>query len=229
LSLETYAVVADLYLARGQEVNSSRPNFTGDVFADVPIPGVQDGGMAVIVAHPCTMRGSQARMRERILVAAVCEHDRIGREAWTKGYYDFMPFPELINGNFYVGRLDELGTALTVDLNTDKRIACLSEYGVYLLQQRLIWHFTRLAVETFRIQEAFAHTYEEADLLEEWTDTLSVTGVSRADAAAKFEEFIRADHGNGRTLQKDLQDVQRRSAVRVACRNEARRLSSGSA
>ncbi len=229
MNLETYAVVADLYLARGQEVNSNRPAFTGDVLADVPIPGIQDGGMAVIVAHPCTMRGSQARMRERILVAAVRGHSRIGREAWTKGYYDFMPFPELINSNFYVGRLDELGTALTVDLNTAKRVACLSEYGVNLLQQRLIWHFTRLAVETFRIQEAFAHTYEEADLLEEWSDTLSLTGVSHADAAASFEEFIRADHGNGRTLQEDLRDVQRRSAVRVACRNEARRLSSGSA
>ncbi len=228
MSLETYAVAADLYLARGQDVNSSRPAFTGDVFASVPIPGVQDGGMAIIVAHPCTMRGPQARMRERVLVAAVREHVPVLREAWRKGYYGLMPLPELINSNLHVGQFDELGKALTVDLTTDKRVACLSEYGVNLLQQRLIWHLTRLEVETFRIQEAFAHTFEEADLLEEWSETLSARGVSPADAAASFEAFIRVDHGNGRMLQEDLRDVQRRSAVRVACRNEARRLSAAS-
>lgn len=225
MSLETYAVAADLYLARGQDVNSSRPAFTGDVFADVPIPGVQDGGMAIIVAHPCTMRGPEARMSERVLVAAVREHSPIGREAWARGYYGLMPLPELINGNMHVGQFDELGKALSADLTTDKRLACLSEYGVNLLQQRIIWHLTRLEVETFRIQEAFAHTFEEADLLEEWTETLFESGVSPVDAAASFEAFIRVDHGNGRTLQDDLRDVQRRSAVRVACRNEARRLS----
>ena len=228
MSLETYALAADLYLARGQDVNSSRPLFTGDIFAGVPILGVQDGGMAIIVAHPCTMRGPQARMRECVLVAAVREHVPVLREAWGKGYYGLMPLPELINGRLHVGQFDELGKALTVDLTTDKRVACLSEYGVNLLQQRLIWHLTRLEVETFRIQEAFAHTFEEADLLEEWTDTLSATGVSTVDAAASFESFIRADRGSGRTLQKDLRDVQRRSAVRVACRNEARRLSAAS-
>lgn len=228
MSLEIYAIAADLYLARGQDVNSSRPAFTGDVFGDVPIPGVQDGGMAIVVAHPCTMRGPQARMRERVLVAAVRAHSPIGREAWARGYYDLMPLPELINGNLHVGRFDELGKALTVDLTTGKRVACLSEYGVNLLQQRLIWHLTLLEVETFRIQEAFAHTFEEADLLEEWTDTLSAGGLSPADAAASFEAFIRVDHENGRTLQEDLRDVQRRSAVRVACRNEARRLSAAS-
>lgn len=228
MSLETYAVAADLYLARAQDVNSSRPAFTGDVFASVPIPGVQDGGMAIIVAHPCAMRGPQARMRERVLVAAVREHVPVLRETWRKGYYGLMPLPELINGNLHVGQFDELGKALTVDLTTNKRVACLSEYGVNLLQQRLIWHLTRLEVETFRIQEAFAHTFEEADLLEEWTETLSARGVSSADAAASFEAFIRVDHGNGLTLQTDLRDVQRRSAVRVACRNEARRLSAAS-
>ena len=153
MSLETYAVAADLYLARGQDVNSSRPAFTGDVFASVPIPGVQDSGMAIIVAHPCTMRGPQARMRERVLVAAVREHVPVLREAWRKGYYGLMPLPELINGNLHVGQFDELGKALTVDLTTDKRVACLSEYGVNLLQQRLIWHLTRLEAEPVKPDE----------------------------------------------------------------------------
>ncbi len=49
--METYNEASDLYLARGKDVNIRRPIFSGDVFADVPIPGVQDRGMAVLIAH----------------------------------------------------------------------------------------------------------------------------------------------------------------------------------
>jgi len=47
--------------------------FTGDVFESVPIAGVQDAGMAVVVAHPCSMR-TGAELKPRILMAAVDEH-----------------------------------------------------------------------------------------------------------------------------------------------------------
>ena len=50
MSLETFETPGDLYLARGDEVNPLRPLFTGDVVADVAVPGVQDGGMAMVVA-----------------------------------------------------------------------------------------------------------------------------------------------------------------------------------
>lgn len=105
-----------------------------------------------------------------------------------------------------------------------QRLACLSVPGINLLQQRLIWHLTRFEVETFRLHEAFAHTFEEADLLEEWNDVVLDGGVTEAEATVLFEEFIRADLGNGRTLQKGLRDPQRRSSVRSAVRAEARRV-----
>ena len=35
------------------------------------IPGVQDGGMAVVVAHPCSMRGKDAQLEPKVLVASV--------------------------------------------------------------------------------------------------------------------------------------------------------------
>lgn len=73
MSLETYADAADLYLTRGQDVNPRRPLFTGDIFADVQVPGIQPGGMALIIAHPCTLRGRQAQLKEHVLVAAVRE------------------------------------------------------------------------------------------------------------------------------------------------------------
>jgi hypothetical protein len=77
-------------------------------------------------------------------------------------------------------------------------------------------------VPTYQLQEASAHVFEEADLLEEWNDTVYSAGVPLDEAAALFEGFVRADRGDGKTLQDDLRDPQRRSAVRIACRDEAR-------
>jgi hypothetical protein len=224
MPLETYMEAADLYLARGGDINDRRPLFTGDLFAEVPVPGVPGAGMAIIVAHPCSMRGSEARLRETVLVAAVEPHQPVGRDAWTRGYSDMMPLPEATGSDLYVGRFSRLGMANSEDLSAGRRVACLSVYGVNLLQQRLIWHLTRLEVPTFRLQEAFAHTYEEADILEDWSDILCDAGWVVADAAARFEQFVRSAGRSGRPLQEDLRDAQLRSAVRTACRTEARRL-----
>ena len=224
MTLETYAEPADLYLTRGEDVNGRRPFFTGDVFADVPIPGVQDGGMAFIIAHPCTLRGGNAQLREHVLMDAVREHANVGAQAWTRGFFDLMPMPELLGAELCVGRFEEMGRARTVDLVRTQRLACLSVLAINLLQQRLVWHLTRFDVETFRLHEAFAHTFEEADLLEEWNDVVCDAGVAEAQAAALFEAFIRTDRGGGRTYQSDLRDPQHRSSIRSAVRREARRV-----
>ncbi len=225
MTLETFDSPDELYLARGDEVNPLRPLFTGDVVADVAIPGVQEDGMAAVVAHPCSMRGRDAELGPRILVAAVEKHGKIGRSAWAGGHTGLMPLPDLVEaGGLCVARLDDIGKALTEHVTTSQRLACLSPFGVNLLQQRIIWRMTRHEVPTFLLQEASSHTFEEANLLEEWNDTVCQAGASPERAAAVFEAFLRSDCGDGRTLQNDLRDSQRRSSVRIACRNEARRV-----
>lgn len=47
------------------------------------------------------------------------------------------------------------------------------------------------SIPTSRFHEAFAHTLIEADLLEDWTDTLTEQGRSVADAVVLFDTFIR--------------------------------------
>jgi len=79
-------------------------------------------------------------------------------------------------------------------------------------------------VPTYQLQEVSAHVFEEADPLEEWSDTVCAAGSSPEQAAAAFEAFVRADRGGGKTLQGDLRDPQRRSTVRSACRAEAERV-----
>ena len=225
MSLETFGVPGDLYVARGADVNPNRPVFTGDVFESVPIAGVQDAGMAVVVAHPCSMR-TGAELKPRILMAAVDEHAPTGPNAWSRGFFDLTPLPDLTDRGLHVGSFEQLGQARTIDLDIGSRRACLSPFGVNLLQQRFIWYLTRLEVATFRLQEAFSHFFEEVDVMEDWIDTLRDSGMDGEDATRRFDAFIRTDLGGGRTLQTDLRDPQRRASVRQACRAEAQRLAS---
>lgn len=224
MSLETYQQPDDLYLSRDGDVAPLRPLFTGDVFRDLAIAGVQEGGMAVVIAHPCSMRGPEGRLGPVVLVAAVEAQGNIGANAWTHGHYDKSPLPSLEDGRAHSVRLDLIGQAATNEVVAAERIACASHFGVNLLQQRLVWYLTRLEVPTFKFNEAFSHTYEEADLLEEWHEVVVNAGESVDKSAALFEAFLRADLGGGQSLQLRLRDPQLKSGVRAACRAEARRL-----
>lgn len=227
MSLETYSSADDLYLARGREVNLRRPLLTGDVFKEVEIPGVGDEELAVLCAHPCSMRGLHAQLADRVLVGAVRDHAPVRREEWMKGFFDRMPLPELLaSGELHVAHLDLVGRARTKDLGVGRRVACLSNFGINLLQQRFVWHLTRCAVETFKFHEACSHALAEVDLLEDWNDILCEAGLAEPDALTRFDSFIRDRREGGRTRQDDLRDPQRRASVRSACRTEALRIAS---
>lgn len=221
MSLDTWDASDRLYLARGAEVSVSRPYFTGDVLNSIAIPGVQTEGAAMIVAHPCSMRGREARLRNQILVAAVAPHDAVPPQRWTDGFYDRMPLPELRGPGtaFECGWLDQLGRADRVEIQTSERIACASPVGVNMLQQRLVFHLTRVEVPTSTFWDAFAHTFEEADLLEEWADELGER-LGLDAAAAEFEAWIR-----GESRQQRLRDPQQRAPIRIELRVELRRRS----
>jgi len=60
-----------------------------------------------------------------------------------------------------------------------------------MLQQRLTCRLTRVDVPTADFNTALAHTFDEADLLEEWADTLGDAGWTQPAAAAEFETFMR--------------------------------------
>jgi len=199
-------------------VSAYRPLFTGDVVADVPIPGVQSTGRAIVLAHPCSIRGRDAKLVDSILMGAVEDHDPVAAHKWEHGFLNRMPLPELddVEGSFSVARLDRLGLAATTSIQGAERIACLSPLGVNLLQQRLVAHLTRAEIPTATFWEAFGHTYEEADLLEEWTEELADDDLDAA--AMEFETWIRTD-----TRQSRLMDPQLRASVRSAMRTEIRR------
>jgi hypothetical protein len=115
------------------------------------------------------MRGRDAQLAESILVGAVEDHDAVPAHKWEDGYLNRMPLPELDESpeSFAVARLDRIGLAQTSLITATNRLAGLSPVGVNILQQRLVGHLTRVEIPTSMFWEAFAHTYEEADLLEE--------------------------------------------------------------
>lgn len=219
MSLDAWDQADRLYRVRGPDVSPYRPFFTGDVLENLPIPGIQDNGAAMILAHPCSMRGRSARLLDRILVAAVQPHDPVPAHKWAQGYYDRMPLPECMGSGsgFFVAQLDDVGKAKRDDIVTACRLACLSPVGVNMLQQRLVHHLTRVEIPTSTIWEAFAHTYEEADLLEEWTEDLNGVLIP-SDAATEFDAWIRTE-----ARQERLRDPQHRAPIRSELRAEVRR------
>ena len=132
-----------------------------------------------------------------------------------------MPLPDLAGEGHWAGSLDLVGLCAVEDLEASTRIACLSVVGINLLQQRLTCHLTRTEIPTHLFYEAFAHTFEEAELLEEWCNDLCDVGWSKGPAVQEFDRFIRSEDP---TQQQRLRDPQLRMAVRQACRKEARRL-----
>lgn len=217
MSLEPASSPDRLYLAVGEDVNPSRPLFTGDVFERLDIPGVGETA-GILVGHPCSIRGRAGSLQRSLPIAAVESHDVVPDEKWSTGYLNRMALPGLpLDHGFHVVRLDLFGLVATATVMAATRVACLSHPGINQLQQRLVFHQTRLEVPTGQFQAAFDHTYEEADLLEEWVTDLDG---DEASLLSDFETWIR----DGDPSRQDrLKVPQERAPLRREMRAEIRR------
>ena len=214
MSLEPAAEPERLYLAVGADINSHRPLFTGDIFPDIEIPGVGPS-TAIIIGHPCSIRGKNGQLAERTPVAAVKTHAPVPTKRWSIGYFSMMPLAGLpAEGEFHVAHLNLFGLALTSELVTAERLACLSHPGINQLQQRLVFHQTRLEVPPGKFQQAFDHTYEEAELLEDWATDLSVVDDC---PVSSFESWIREGSPD---RQSRLKIREERASIRREMRKE---------
>jgi hypothetical protein len=159
-----------LYRARGDEVLSHRPVFTGDVFERIPVQslGETKTKTVIVLQHPCALRSNGIDLHPRMLVAELRSHKVIPVEDWT-GHVGKMPLPELIP-TVESGRrrqaafFDEPYLVSPDDLAVDRRIACLSQTGVNLLLQRWVHHNSRVVVPTVTYQEVSSPAYEEAGM-----------------------------------------------------------------
>ena len=220
-ALEAPGSPSDLYIASSPaEVEQARPFMTGDVFDGIAIPGLppESEGLGIVLTHPCSMRADGVRLIPRLHVARVAANQQIPLGKWGDGHFKVMPLPEL-DGGHYVARFEQMGLVESASLLPEKRIACLSPYGIHLLQQRFIWYLTRFLVPTHRLAEATESVFEEAQLEEEWVTRAIQGGAVRDASTAAFHEWVRFPDESGKSPQEQLADPQRRAGVRRAMRH----------
>jgi hypothetical protein len=231
LSLDRPASPDELYLARGDEVEPFRPILTGDVFSGITIPGVLGHDLAMVISHPCNMRVGD-RLRERIQMLPIVGYQEVPLEDWTTGGHArvfSLPESQLLDGPC-AARFDETGMIASVELTPERRRMCLSERGILLLLQRLVYSLCRADISGQLFDKAVGHVLAEAELLQEWNETLIPARTESGEAlvpalateAAAFDEYMKTE-ASGATLRNQLRDPYQRAAVRRAVRAEIAR------
>ena len=169
-NLESPIQPDDLYKYRGR-VPLTRPIFQGDIFEVTDLVCLPDNHRVAIITHPCSMREG-IKLRDRITIAHVSTTPSPLPLPW-KGHYGIMPLPGLDQDNrFWKIDFAEIHTIHSNILKADKRIACLEDMGIILLQQRYIFYLTRYTVETGTLYESSANVITETELMEEWVENL---------------------------------------------------------
>ncbi len=220
--LECPASASDLYLAASpEEVEAARPVLTGDVFPGVTVPGADGEGLAIVLTHPCSMRVDGVRLTKRLIMVRVAPGEEIRFNRWRTGYFKVMPLPGL-TGAHHSARFDEMGLVESAALPTTERVACMTPYGVNLLQQRFIWYLTRFLVPTYRLGEASDAVFEEADMEEEWVAHAIDKGEDPGKAAQAFHDWIRSSDESGANRQHQIKAPQRRAGLRRQMRSHLR-------
>lgn len=210
-----------LFLARGDEVNSNRPLYTGDVVTGVHLDVLRADPLTVaVVSHPCAMRAG-ARLLDHLHVAPVVAHSESGLQMW-RGNFKYMALDGLAEAAGLTNpviRLDRMTLAATDTLDISRRIACLDRPGVNILRQRLVNQLTRVVVPTRFFDEEAGGAHEELDLMENWLTAAGAVGVPLEAAARDFHEWVRAIDGTT-TRQRALTNPQAVPSIRRAARSE---------
>ena len=222
-----------MYRDQGDDVPRARPLLTGDILSGLHLEGrngITEERMVIIMQHPCSMRTNGVDLAWRIQAVEVLPHEPIKASMWQRGNFHFMPFPDLLGGN-YAADFD-LPYLLTPDqIQQAKRVATLSQTGLNLLLQRNVHYASRVVVPTAQLQEVTSAFMEEADLCEEWceelwdsedTDTLYNVDETIRHLASEFTTWIRGKDNYGIRRQDRLSDPQARSAVRKEMRKKLR-------
>ena len=233
IALDRPATADELYLARGGEVEPYRPVLTGDVIGEITIPGVgvpHDSGM--VISHPCNMRLGD-RLRDRIQMLPIVQYQDVALDEWVRGSHArvfLLPESQLLDSPC-AARFDETGMVSSGELTPARRRLCLSERGILLLLQRLVFSLCRADIPIEQFERAIAHVLAEAELLEEWNERLVPArggdlAAGLAAEATAFEEFMKTANGDT-DLRGQLRESHRVSNVRRLVRQEIARRAAG--
>jgi hypothetical protein len=216
-----------LYDERG-DVSWARPLLQGDVFDGIVLPGFGDQPMkAQIINHPCAMR-TGASLTPRITVAPVEPHPPVtGQRGWD-GNLRVMPLPELIDEKHFATKLIDVTAAPAELLTRARRIATLSHQGIYVLQQRLIKHYTRVEMPLELLRRESAAVLTEGVLQWDWIEEVltdaELAEESAIEAEAKvFDAWLGEGNPSRRKLlQNEIHHTDVRKQVQRTARDRRR-------
>lgn len=199
----------ELYRGRGADILPARPVMTGDVFTGVDIDAEDHDGLVMVLAHPCSMRAG-AKLAPRIGVAPIRTYTEVPFERWPHGHFRVFPLPGLAgadDGVFRAVHLLEMTSCRSERLERPNRTLALTGHGIHVLQQRLVFALTRVAVGLDRLSEQAAAVLLEADLEEDWVDELSASETEQelGQATEDFAAFMNDGH------RTNLQDASKRT------------------
>ena len=214
---------AEIYEARGEEVDDLRPICQGDVFDGLCLPGFEEGDheMVLLTQHPCSLRKGAA-LRPRLQAVPVRSHRYVKPAKWATSDLKVFPLPDLEGSKHLAADLAEAGVVTPDQLAAAQRVAVLSQRGVLLLQQRMVWTLAHTVVGLDTFEEYNAPALAEIEELEFWNEQIcaEVPDAERSAAlqetAEQFESYIRAEG-----LQEALARPDRRADARRQIRMEA--------
>ena len=195
-----------LYDQRG-EVSRARPLLQGDVFDGIVLPGFGDEPQLVqIVTHPCAMR-TGPDLTPRITVAPVLPHQPVTGNGWN-GSLRVMPLADLVGGESFATKFVDVTAAPAELLARERRIATLSHKGIYVLQQRLIKHYTRAEMPLELLRRESVAVLTEADLQLHWVEEVLTESELEDNEvieseARRFDDWLGAGAPSRRTLLRD--------------------------
>lgn len=176
----------------------------------------------LVLQHPCVIRRGLV-LTPKLLVAEVRPEGVQRPSRWNRVPRQ-MPLAELVvDGTpaHFAGFFVDHQLVRPESLDTDRRVACMSQRGVNLLLQRWVHHNSRVIVPTYDYHEVTSPQYEEADIIEEWCIDREEDGVSLDDATVEIDTWLTGDH-SGSPPRSRLEDAQQRSAVRREVRSHIR-------
>jgi hypothetical protein len=168
-------------------------------------------------------------LREAVKALPVTTYENVPFERWPTSHYRVFPLPDLAgDGQSYAAYFDWVGMVSSSELLHGRRVACLSERGILLLQQRFTFSDTRAVIGLDTLETAAAAVLAEAELLEEWNERLLPASESDdatvlAAEAEAFDRFLATRGEVGLTHREMLKDQHRRPSVRRSVRDEIER------
>ena len=172
----------------------ARPLAQGDVLRLVLGSGGQVLPLAMIVAHPCSMRQG-GKLRKRLVVAEVTAHQNVPPAKWPTGYFDVFPLPSLDGGPPVGVFFHHLQTVETMQIETCARAAVLTEYGQGVLLQRWIHHMARLVVDPQELSELIGPVQDELSMQMDWVEAGLDAAAATATAGVTAGTGLQAPSG----------------------------------